>query len=347
MLKSSFDNVVQLNDIALNIRWQSFGTCIASTDHQSNAWSPFLIFSLILPSFSILDILAVSSFCSFSPLGMAPPEVVSCFSWSPLIFWHLLISFGTTSQTVSPNGVLFVWSVCVCVRVFYLYQGCLTLVPSRLIPDISKHFPHNMFPNTESPTCFAFPSFSPVAGQTFVAFERESRSRRSDSSWDRNSDGEWRRRKVYLLNARCFAVLLWRLGEHNKSWAQCDSATMRHCDTATSEESWGHQGYDLQWAMYNLLAYCCGKVLAVLYIRKYPYCHTNTILQYRSKFSTCYAKAVLLNSPWWEPNFVARSGFGQGHRCHSSSGSFPFPEPEEVIKSHKYVNRLWFNDGIK
>lgn len=73
--------------------------------------------------------------------------------------------------------------------------------------------------------------------------------------------------------------------------------------------------------MYSLLAYCCGKVLAVLYIRKYPYCHTNTILQYRSKFSTCYAKAVLLNSPWWEPNFVARSGFGQGHRCHSSSVS--------------------------
>lgn len=89
---------------------------------------------------------------------------------------------------------------------------------------------HSMFPNTESPTCFAFPSFSPLAGQTFVAFERESRSRRSDSSWDRNSDGEWRRRKVYLLNARCFAVLPWRLGEHNKSWAQCDSATVRHCD---------------------------------------------------------------------------------------------------------------------
>ena len=240
-----------------------------------------------------------------------------------------------------------VLSVCACVCFTFIRAVSITLVPSRLIPDISKHFPHNMFPNTESPTCFAFPSFSPVAGQTFVAFERESRSRRSDSSWDRNSDGEWRRRKVYLLNARCFAVLLWRLGEHNKSWAQCDSATMRHCDTATSEESWGHQGYDLQWAMYNLLAYCCGKVLAVLYIRKYPYCHTNTILQYRSKFSTCYAKAVLLNSPWWEPNFVARSGFGQGHRCHSSSGSFPFPEPEEVIKSHKYVNRLWFNDGIK
>lgn len=66
--------------------------------------------------------------------------------------------------------------------------------------------------------------------------------------------------------------------------------------------------------------------------------HTNTILQYRSIH---YMLCKSCSFEWFgEPNFVARSGFGQGHRCHSSSGSFPFPEPEEVIKSHKYVNRL-------
>ena len=50
------------------------------------------------------------------------------------------------------------WSVfclvclCACVCVFYLYQGCLTLVPSRLIPDISKHFPHTAcFPTRNLP----------------------------------------------------------------------------------------------------------------------------------------------------------------------------------------------------
>ena len=106
---------MQLNDIALNIRWQSFGTCIASTDHQSNAWSPFLIFSLILPSFSILDILAVSSFCSFSPLGMAPPEVVSCFSWSPLIFLTSLDILWYYLPNCFPKWSVFCL-VCLCVR---------------------------------------------------------------------------------------------------------------------------------------------------------------------------------------------------------------------------------------